>query len=280
MRSFTLAEILLVVVFIALMVSATLIVFSSLGTRASLESSADHIISTLKKAQYNTISSKDLSGYGVHFEQNQYVLFKGLTYTAGALENETYPLPPGITLASIALAGGNDVVFLRIDGRTANTGSLVLQIGSNPSPSRVIVVEASGNATLDQGIILNDTRISDSRHLHFSLGWSIQNASTLTLVFGDILSPEHTEVISMAPFFNAQKTESNWSGTINVAGENQVLAIRTHQLDALDTLLSIHRDRRFNTKALQINIDAKPIVSYTAPGTPTVGLFGGTMTIQ
>lgn len=280
MRAFTLAEILLVVVFIVIMVSATFVVFSSLRDRASLENAAYHIISTLKRAQYNTISSKDLSGYGVHFEQNQYVLFKGLTYAAGAPENETYPLPPEIILASITIAGGSDVVFLRIDGRTANTGSLVLQIGSNPSPSRVILVEASGNATLDQGVLLTDTRITDSRHLHFSLGWSIQNASTLTLVFGDILSPEHTEVISMAPFFNGPKTEFNWSGTISVGGENQVLRIHTHQLDALDTLLSIHRDRRSNTKSLQVSIDAKPIVSYTAPGTPTVELFGGAMSMQ
>lgn len=280
MRAFTLAEILLVVVFIVVMVGATVMVFSSLRDRASLESAAYHIISTLKKAQYNTISSKDLSGYGVHFEQSQYVLFKGLTYAAGAPENEVYPLPPEITLASIAIAGGNDVIFQRIDGRTANTGSLVLQIGSNPSPSRVILVEASGNATLDQGVIFSDARLSDSRHLHFSLGWSVQNASTLTLIFGDILLPEHTEVISMAPFFNGPKTEFNWSGTITVGGQNQMLRIHTHQLDALDTLLSIHRDRRFNTKSLQVSIDAKPIVSYTAPGTPAVQLFGGTMSSQ
>ncbi|OGH70138.1 MAG: hypothetical protein A2754_02720 [Candidatus Magasanikbacteria bacterium RIFCSPHIGHO2_01_FULL_47_8] len=60
-------------------------------------------------------------------------------------------------------------------------------------------------------------------------------------------------------------------------GNTETIRVHTHYLDANDTALSVHRDRRYNEKALTIYIDGKNIASYTANGTTTIGDYGGKM---
>ena len=83
-------------------------------------------------------------------------------------------------------------------------------------------------------------------------------------------------------FTGSPPTAFDWSGTVPVNGSDQVLRVHTHLLDATDTTLSVHRDRRYNNKALQIIIiDGginKDIVSYTDVGDASVGSYGGSMT--
>jgi prepilin-type N-terminal cleavage/methylation domain-containing protein len=124
---------------------------------------------------------------------------------------------------------------------------------------------------------------SDSRHLEFDLldsagrGWSIRGASTLQLVFHDPPNADVARSISMANFFNSAQTVFDWTGTTTVNGDPETLRVHTHYIDAHDTTLSLHRDRRVNQKAVDISIDGRAIVSYAANGTPTVGAWGGVM---
>lgn len=123
----------------------------------------------------------------------------------------------------------------------------------------------------------------DSRHLEFDLkdpfgfSWSIQGASSSTLTFSDPPNPDVIENIVMANFFNATSSEFDWEQDIDVNGNNERIRIHTHYIDSNNTILSIHRDQRFNEKVLAILIDSKSIVSYAANGAPTVGSYGGNM---
>ena len=82
----------------------------------------------------------------------------------------------------------------------------------------------------------------------------------------------------MSSYFDAGKTKFDWSGTIAVGGENQILRIHTTSLTDSDTALSVDRDCRFNTKKVKITIDTRDIATYEADcKTITVGLYGGTM---
>jgi hypothetical protein len=113
--------------------------------------------------------------------------------------------------------------------------------------------------------------------MEFDLGWSIIGHTTLSLVFHDPPNPDVTQNVAMASFFDGLNTEFDWEGTSSVGGSNQTMRVHTYYLDGNDTILSIDRDRRVNSKAVDISIDGMPIVSYAASGTPTVGANGGSM---
>lgn len=119
--------------------------------------------------------------------------------------------------------------------------------------------------------------LTDSRHLEFNLGWSIKTSTTLTLTFHDPGNPDVAENISMADFFNSENTAFDWEGSVDVYGDMQTIRAHTHYIDDNDTILSIHRSRKDNSKALDILIDSNDIASYLSDGTPTIGTGGGYM---
>ncbi|MFC1701092.1 prepilin-type N-terminal cleavage/methylation domain-containing protein [Patescibacteria group bacterium] len=275
-NGFTLIEILTTITISIILMSISSISYIYFSRKTDLDKTTYDIITTIQTAQAKTLSSEDSFQYGVHFENDKYVLFKGNSYLAGDPNNKEYSLPDRIEIYNINLTGsGSEVIFQKISGKTDQNGTIGLRIILEPSNEKTITITSLGNTELESsGIICcNTNRITDTRHLNLTLGWTIQGATTLTLNF-----PDTTEVntdIDMTNYFNVGQTEFNWSDTIDVNGQNQELIIHTVFLDATNTILSIHRDQDNNNKPLEILIDAKDIISYTANGDATIESFGG-----
>ena len=85
----------------------------------------------------------------------------------------------------------------------------------------------------------------------------------MTLFFPD---DSHTETIDYQSYLNADKTEFNWEEILIVGGINQKLKIHSHELSDTQTLFCIHRDRRYNTKALNISLDGQNLINYNVDG--------------
>lgn len=273
---FTLLEVIIVVGILSLLSVAGFLSLRQSVERINLDTTSHDILTTLQLARTRTLSSQDQTVYGVHFETTQYVLFKGSSYSPSSTDNEPRTLPTGVEIHNVNLAGAsNEVIFERLTGSTSQTGTISLRQTNYPSNFRTINVLASGEVGFQGTVNPIDSRLTDSRHLHFDLGWSIQNAAVLTLTF-----PTLTHTVQMADYFNSDKTEFDWEETVTVNSNEEVFRIHTHTLTASNTLLSIHRDRRYDNLAVTVAIDSKPIVSYTAGGVATVGAFGGTMEEQ
>lgn len=280
-RGFTFIETLVVISIIALIIALALFSYRYFEKKTELETIAQKIVTTLKLAQTKTLASENASQYGVHFESDQYILFAGDTYQVDAPDNKNYSLPNRLEINDINLTGeGSDVVFQRINGQTSQNGTIGLRMINQSTELEIINIHSSGQIELASNLseCCNTNRLTDGRHIHLNLNWSIQNSETLTLYFFDI--PEVTIAITMADYFNLAKTEFDWSGTISVNGQNQELHIHTHSLDMIETELCIHRDMDTNNKPLQVSIDSKDLVSFTADGQPTIGFWGGIMEIQ
>lgn len=279
MNGFSLIEIIVVVAIIMLLIGLAGASFRTFGQNVSLGSAAQRVVIVLDEARNRTIGSEDDSHFGVHFEADRYVLFKGDTYNANSPDNVVHTLPTGIELSAITLAGGgSDVPFAGVSGRTTKTGTVTLRRTSDTAVTQTITIAPLGQADQSGTVTTTNSRISDTRHVHFTLGWSIQGTSTLTLVFDD--SPDVTKNVTMATYFNADQTDFDWSEAVDVNGNEEKLRVQSHSIDATNTVLSIERDRRTNEKAVTISIDSRPIVSYAANGTATVGSDGGNMQIQ
>lgn len=280
-KGFSLIEVLVVLAIAGILIGMSIVGFRLFERKTELQNHSQNILTILELARTKTLASEDASQYGAHFEQDKYILFKGDDYQEGAADNKTYQLPVRLEIYNINLIGAaSSTVFQRISGTTEQSGVVELRIVSQPGENKTINIHPSGQVEL--GTILDEccatNRLTDSRHTHLDLIWSIQDAAILTLYFAD--TPEKTVDIVMADYFNTDQTEFNWSGVVDVNGENQELRVHTHFLDAFETSLCIHRSQDTNNKPLQILIDAKDIISYTAEGEISVGVWGGTIEIQ
>jgi len=286
-QGFTLIE--FMTVFFVFLILTTIVFagYRLFEKRTELKISAQRVSSTLKLAQSKTLASEDASQYGIRFETNQYVLFKGDTYTLGSIENKIYSLPQIVEIYSIDLAGGaQDVVFERISGKTAQNGSVSLRIVSQPAEIKTVTITSSGH--VEVGDIPPECcltgRQTDTRHVHLNFNWPIQETDTLKLYFADM--PDVTEEINLTDCSYLAGDSFACTAEVDVNGAIQKLYIHTHSLDEFAITLCVHRDRDENTKPVEISIIAiiegsKEIISYAADGEIIPGFgFGGTAEIQ
>lgn len=279
--AFTLVEMLVVIAITVLAGTLGLGVFTASRDRRDLTTSAQSAISVLRLAQSHALAGTDNAAWGVRLGQGTLTLFRGGTF-AGSTKTEDFPLPSSVEVASVNLSdGGTDVVFDRIVGTTAAFGSFEVRVRSTPTSRVLVTVDGSGKVYVTAvAVPTTNTRIIDTRHRAFNLGWSIQSAVTLRLTFANPPSPDVVHDIPMADYFSGSPPmKFDWLGTVVVGGQNQTMRIHTTLLDGFNTLLSLDRDCRTNTKQVIIDIDGKVIATYPADcATVTVGPFGGIMT--
>ena len=290
MKSFTLIEVLVVIAVIFIVVALVVVSYRPSEKNLDLNSSTEKIINALMVAQNKTLASEGASQYGVYFDlapvPHQYILFKGGNYASRDTSfDQINKVPESVEIYNLNLGGGAEIVFNRIIGDTSQAGDLSLRLVSDASKTKTIYIENSGKINLGNPISPTDSRIKDSRHVHFNLGWSIQNATILKFSFPDI---PQTEQITMADYFDIAKTEFDWEGSFSVGGTDQIFRIHTHSLDVSNTLLCINRDRnqgKTNQEVIIYIIDGgveKEIAHYLddAQDTVTEGDYGGTKEIQ
>jgi len=279
-QGFTLIEIIIVIAVIFFLVSVSIVSYRYFEKTTELEKTTQNIITTLKLAQAKTTSSEEASQYGVHFENDKYILFKGDGYQLESEDNKIYNIANRLEIYDIDLSGeGSDVVFQRINGKTEQNGNVSIRTISNPSSFKIIDIKSSGIIELSNMIECCQTnRLTDTRHIHLDTGWSIQNTIILSLSFPN--APEANININMIDYFNIDQTEFDWSGTIVVNEENQELQIHTHLLNETNTILCIHRPKDKNNKLLDILIDSNDIISYDINGEISIGSYGGALEIQ
>ena len=284
-------EMMVVIAILVILIGIAAPIFIFFQKGLEFHNNVEETISVLRIARNKTLASEGASQYGVYFDNvsspHQYILFKGQSFALrDSSFDEVNNLPDNIEVYNIDLSGGNEIVFDRITGSTSQPGSISLRLKTDPTKTKTIYIEGSGYVRLTAPVIpSDDNRVTDSRHVHFDLGWSIQDAISLKF---DFVDAGQIETIDMANYFNGDKTEFDWQGTFLIGGVDQIFRIHSHSLDAFGTILCIHRDRNNNKNTEQVIIYIidggieKNIAHYLADANDTVneGLFGGTKEIQ
>lgn len=142
---FTLLEILIALFILSVAAYSVGSVFSAYNRRQALDAGADTVRALLSEARSLTVSSKNASSYGVHFDAGQAVLFAGTSYSASDPNNKTEKLHPAVRISAISLlGGGSEVVFDRLSGAAEKSGTVTVSLAADSSASRVITVRPTG----------------------------------------------------------------------------------------------------------------------------------------
>ena len=141
---FTLIELLISIGILAIITTFGATFFSTGIGQNELVSTSWEVIDTLRRAQSSSLSGKGNSAWSVHFETNQFVLFKGVTYNVLDPDNVFFPLSTTIEVSDISLnGGGSDVFFNKVKGTTTKFGTVTL-LDTNTGETRVINISKEG----------------------------------------------------------------------------------------------------------------------------------------
>lgn len=279
-KGVTLTELLVVLGILIFILGLTIPAFRFFQHESALLISAEEIINILRLAQNKTLASEGESSWGVYFatatQPHQYTLFKGNNYISRVTSfDELRNISDKVEIYEINFSGGgSEVVFKRVSGNTNQSGWLSIRLKDDVSKNRKIVIQPSGQVVLGEETSPSDTdRIKDSRHVHFDYSLAIDTLSgKITLVFeGGV----NREIIIKD---NIKDGQIYWAGEVDVSGSIQRLKIQTHILNSPNSQFSIHRDMRYNNKALIVTISGDPsgnppgnLIQYDASGQTTKG---------
>ncbi|MFH1608744.1 MAG: prepilin-type N-terminal cleavage/methylation domain-containing protein [Patescibacteria group bacterium] len=140
-----LIEIIIVIAVIGIIVAVAVPQFLNIKKAQVLKNGAQDIFSTLNKARSQTLSSLDSSEYGVHFDSDEIVLFKGTSYSEESLDNENLEIISPATISTISLTGGaDDVYFSRLSGSPSASGSITVSLTTDPDSTKIITILSTG----------------------------------------------------------------------------------------------------------------------------------------
>ncbi len=141
-----------VLVVIAILVGIIAVVTPSLSAfrnQQLLTNTAEDIVSLLNQARTRTLSSENSTYYSVHFETGRAVLFTGNTFSSGASTNISISANTLVMISGINLTGGGaNVTFTRLTGDTAQDGTIVVSLVSDPSKTKTITINKTGIASV------------------------------------------------------------------------------------------------------------------------------------
>lgn len=143
-KGFTVIEIIVVLALGALLTGFVALSFSKVNEHEALNTNADLVVSILNEARSMTLSSVGDTSYGVHFDAEQVVLFRGTTYSAGASTNVPTTLNPQVAMRNISFGGGSNVIFKRLTGATDQAGTLQIYLKNATTTYKTISVSATG----------------------------------------------------------------------------------------------------------------------------------------
>lgn len=144
-RAFTLLEVLVAVAILLTVSSLILRTMNSYRLRQGLDSAGETVATALSLARESTLSSRDDSVYGVHFESDRVIVYKGATYTPGASSNSTHLLPSTTFISTTTFSGGgSNILFNRLLGTTGNYGTTTIALRAATTSVRYVVILGTG----------------------------------------------------------------------------------------------------------------------------------------
>lgn len=119
--------------------------FSKVNETEALDKNADLVVSVLTEARSMTLSSINGYSYGVHFDENQVVLFQGNVYNSTASTNFPTSLNSLVGIQNVSLVGGgNEVLFNKLTGATAQSGTLQVYLQSATTTYKTVTISPTG----------------------------------------------------------------------------------------------------------------------------------------
>lgn len=280
-EGFTLIELVVIIGILIILIIIAFPGFNSFKKESDLENSTEEIISTLRLAQAKALASEGASQYGVFFntstDPHRYILFKGINYSSRATSSdEIHNLPKPIEIYEIDLWSGKETVFERVTGYVSSTsplGKVSIRLKTDLNKTKTIYIADSGLVGLTVPAASSPTdRLTDSRHIHFDYSREISTSTEKLILTFTYDSSNKIQEIPIVD--NIKEGQIFWEGEVDVNGEKQKIKIHTHRLNNPDTQFCVHRDRRYNNKALTINVDGDAsgsLINYTADGQESRG---------
>ena len=149
-KGITVLEIVVVVTILGILIVIIFPSFSKMRESQVIKNAVEDVKSVLHSAKSQSLASIDSSEYGVYFQSDKIIIFKGEIFSVESPDNRITEiiLPAGIsdiTLDGVSSSTG-DLYFKRLSGTPSKTGTVTI---STSSISKIITISGTGTISTD-----------------------------------------------------------------------------------------------------------------------------------
>ena len=149
-KGITILEIIIVIAVVAIMAMVAFPQLAKMKQTQILKNSCEDIISASNKAKSETLASLNSYNYGIHFQSDKVIIFRGTTYVSNDSNNETISITSPASISTITLSGGGtDFYFNRLSGAPTKSGSVVVSIAGDANLTKTITISATGSLSIN-----------------------------------------------------------------------------------------------------------------------------------
>lgn len=135
---FTVIELIVIITIIAVLLGVITLNLTSIQQKVSISTTAETVIADIKGQQIkamigDTQGISSASDYSVHFDEDEYVLFRGSSYSALSSTNFVVKLPANLKFQIPA----TDIIFSKISGELPLQTSIILKDITNSSQKTI-----------------------------------------------------------------------------------------------------------------------------------------------
>lgn len=153
-NGFTIIEMIVVLAILATLLSIGYVRFTDIARHAPLTATVETVIADLRSQQTKAMSGYGSGGpaadnYGVYFDTNRYVLFKGSAYSPDDTGNMSTALPEYITFSTVAFPASS-VIFIKGSGEVSDysaTGNTATLSQTLSGEQKTITINRYGTVT-------------------------------------------------------------------------------------------------------------------------------------
>lgn len=143
-------ELLVVAAILGVILAVVLPQFGKSRELATLDAATGDILSALSQARSQTLASEDSSSYGVHFDSDEVIIFKGTAFSSTDPDNRIINIVSPAAITNVILGGvsgsAGELYFNRLSGSPSKSGTVTV---TAPSYSKIITISATGSASAD-----------------------------------------------------------------------------------------------------------------------------------
>ncbi len=149
-KGITILEIIIVIAVVGILARVVYPQLVKIKQTQVLKNASEDIISASNKAKSETLASLDSYNYGIHFQVDKIIIFRGTSYVSNDANNEIIDIISPASISTISLSGGGtDFYFNRQSGTPNKNGSVVVSIAGDSNLTKTITISATGSLSVN-----------------------------------------------------------------------------------------------------------------------------------
>lgn len=147
MKGFTLIELMFSIAIVAILSTIVVGSFRTAQTKKEEQGIVQTLLADLDKQKSDTQAGKSGLNYGVKFNDTNYELFNGTTYSLNSVD-KTITLNPKFKLSETIVNAQNIIYFSKINGAANENATITVSHISNLVPPLILTIEKSGSISV------------------------------------------------------------------------------------------------------------------------------------